>query len=583
MSSLIIIPWISSTPFIFTISNPVIATVTGYILFTLSMMLLDSRGVVTNGQLRNLLLFGDTVGISLLLIFGESATSPICAAYYLLVIHNGINSSTRQLLTGSSLAAIGFAATLLLSSYWHSNIELGLGLIFGLFLITIILYREGKDFSDKDLLSQADHTPVTNRSSIKLLFITNDTKDRHMLLSYIDSWGINVDIHNSSLRAFAELALNADSADRFTTVIVDPLYLDMDPVQFAQHIKLDSALSSIQLIHLSPEHSNVQEKQLMDAGYSVLLKTPIDKAILFDALHKDSVNAVRGKNVTKFIEHYASKSSMRQPLDILLAISDAEEQKIFRNSLELNRQRVYVVTSGSEALDALNTHQFDMVILDFRLPDMEGKELIKVYHYTYLNEEWTPFIALVDEASPEVLAQCREAEVNSILIRPVEKNELLITVADIAASKTKRAENIDKHWQPPHINETQIRDCNDQILNTKTLAQIQDLSSCDNFLEQLTTKFNQDMDTLMEGLENSVQNNCFTDYKDLIYALKDSSCNLGADALHKLSLIALQINQREFQGQATTILEDIKETLSKTKYALHNHALKKKSSATDND
>jgi two-component system sensor histidine kinase RpfC len=549
-------------------------------------MLLDTRGVVTNRRLRNLLLFGDTVGISLLLIFGGSATSPICAAYYLLVIHYGINSSTRQLLASCSLAAIGFAATLMLSSYWHSNIELGLGLIFGLFLITIILYREGKDFSDKghiSLADQTDHTLATNHSSIKLLFITNDTKDRHMLLSYIDSWGINVDIHNSSLRAFAELALNAESDDSYSTVIVDPINLDMDPIQFAQHIKLDSALSSIQLIHLSPEHSNLHEEQLMDAGYSVLLKTPIDKAILFDALHKDSTNTARGKNVTKFIEHYASKSSMRQPLDILLAISDAEEQKTFRNSLELNRQRVYVVTSGSEALDALNTHQFDMVILDFRLPDMEGKEIIKIYHYTYINEEWTPFIALVDEASPEVLAQCREAEVNSILVRPVEKNELLITVADIAASKTKRAENIDKHWQPPHINEAQIRDCNDQLLNTKTLVQIQKLSSCDNFLEQLTNRFNQDMDILMEGLDNSVQNNCFTDYKDLIYALKDSSCNLGADALHKLSLIALQINQREFQGQAVTILEDIKETLSKTKYALHNHALKHKSSATDKE
>ena len=510
----------------------------------------------------------------------------MCAAYYLFVIHNGINSNIRQLLISSFLAASGFTTVLYLSSYWNSHLELGVGLISGLIVISLILYREVANTTNYNHIVQAESVNPTfksEHSSLNVLFITNDTQDRHMLLSYIDSWGITIETSNSSLRAFAELANSADSENRFTTVIVDALNLDMDPIQLAKYIKLDDALSKIHLIHLSPEYSSDHELSLMDAGYSTLLKTPIDKTILFDALHTHNEQLAKGKNITKLINHYASKSSLRQPLDILLAIADPVEQQQFRNNLEQNGQRVYAVNSGSQALDALNTHQFDMIVLDFNMPDMGGNEIINLYYYTYLNEEWIPFIALVDEASPEVLSQCRDAEVNAILVRPVEENELLITVSDIASSRTIRAESIDKHWQPPYIHETQIRDCNDQILNPKTLAQIEQLSSSNNFLEQLTANFNHDMDALIKGIENSIDNNCFTDYKDLIYALKDSSCNLGADALHKLSLIALQINQREFQGQAITILEDIKETLSKTKYALHNHALKQKSSATDNE
>jgi hypothetical protein len=91
------------------------------------------------------------------------------------------------------------------------------------------------------------------------------------------------------------------------------------------------------------------------------------------------------------------------------------------------------------------------------------------------------------------------------------------------------------------------------------------------------------MDILMDGLEQSIQNNCFTDFKDLIYALKDSSCNLGADSLHRLSLLALQINQREFQSQSEVILKEIRETYSKTKYALQNHIIKRNSSATEKE
>jgi two-component system sensor histidine kinase RpfC len=583
---LLIIPWLGSDPFSFSIYDPLSATVIGYILLSVALILLDSREIITKVQHNCLTLLADISGISLLLIIGEGAASPLCAAYYLFVIHNGINSNSRQLLISSFLAASGFTTVLYLSSYWNSHLELGIGLISGLIVISLILYREVANTTNYNHIVQAESVNPTiksEHSSLNVLFITNDTQDRHMLLSYIDSWGITIETSNSSLRAFAELANSADSENRFTTVIVDALNLDMDPIQLAKYIKLDDALSKIHLVYLSPEYSSDHEMRLMDAGYSTLLKTPIDKTILFDALHTHNEQLAKGKNITKLINHYASKSSLRQPLDILLAIADPVEQQQFRNNLELNGQRVYAVNSGSQTLDALNTHQFDMIVLDFNMPDMGGNEIINLYYYTYLNEEWIPFIALVDEASPEVLSQCRDAEVNAILVRPVEENELLITVSDIASSRTKRAESIDKHWQPPYIHETQIRDCNDQILNIKTLAQIEQLSSSNNFLEQLTANFNQDMDALIIGIENSIDNNCFTDYKDLIYALKDSSCNLGADALHKLSLIALQINQREFQGQAITILEEIKETLSKTKYALHNHALKQKSSATDNE
>jgi two-component system sensor histidine kinase RpfC len=502
-----------------------------------------------------------------------------------LVIHNGINSSVRQLLVSSLLSTFGFSVALHLNSYWNSQITLGVGLISGLLLITFILYKEIKNSpgSKSGYRNDSGQIPNEAQNQLKILLITDDIKDRHMLLSYIDSWGINVDTHSNSLRAFAELVNQAESDDGYTTVIVDSLNLDMDPAQFAKYIQLDAALSDIHLIHISPEHSATHKQQLLNAGYKTVLQTPIDKTILFDALHTDKLQTADGKNITRLIKHYSSKTNIRQPLDILLAISNQEEQEQFRNTLERNGQRAYTANSGAETLNALQTHRFDLIILDFQMPDMEGKELVKIYYYTYLNEDWMPFIALVDEATPEVLSNCREAEVNAILVRPVEEKELLITVADIASSKSKQTESIDKNWQPPHMPNIQIRDFDDQILNTKTLIQLEELSSSSNFLGQLTTKFNQDMDILIDGLEQSIRNNCFTDFKDLIYALKDSSCNLGADALHQLSLLALQINQKEFQGQAEIILEEINETLSETKHALQDFTLKQNSSATEHE
>lgn len=498
---------------------------------------------------------------------------------YLLTIRNILNTKSHKILASIILSALCLAAVVYLSSYW--SYQTTIGMIIGLLLIPLIFYKSNNDSHSDKAIATHDQTPnQDDQNELKLLLLTNDLKDRHLLLSHIDSWGINVVTSNSSLRAFAELVNHAESNSGFTTIIVDSLNLDMDPIQFAKYIQLDSYLSNIHLIHIAPEHSIEHKEQLLDAGYATLLTTPIDKTILFDALHSKKNCLTSDKNITQLISRYSSKSTVRQPLDILLAISDKADQEIFRAILEQDEQRVYTVNNGSQTLDALDTHLFDLVILDFNMRDIESVEIIRLHNYTNINEEWIPFIALVDEATPEVLSQCRGAEVNAILVRPVGEKELLITVADIASSRTKQAESIDKHWHPPHISETQIKDTGSNILNTQTLLQLKELSSSNNFLSQLTTKFNQDMDVLMDGLERSINDNSFTDFKDLIYAMKDSSCNLGADALHEISLLALQITQQDFQSQSRLVLKEIQETLAETKSDLQSYVIERDNSVS---
>ncbi|MCP4994729.1 MAG: response regulator, partial [Gammaproteobacteria bacterium] len=195
---------------------------------------------------------------------------------------------------------------------------------------------------------------------------------------------------------------------------------------------------------------------------------------------------------------------------------------------------VYSVDSGSQALDALNTHQFDMVIIDFNLPDIKGRDVIRLHYYTYLNQEWVPFIALVDEAATEVISQCRETGVAAILIRPISEQKLLSTVADIATSKARRADNLDNYNRPLHSHKTATKDNGNQALNIQTIMQLEHLSPSDNFLDQLISEFNRDVSQLLDAIEQSIETNRFTEFKDLSHALRDSSCNIGADSLHRL-------------------------------------------------
>lgn len=57
-----------------------------------------------------------------------------------------------------------------------------------------------------------------------------------------------------------------------------------------------------------------------------------------------------------------------------------DEQPIVKNFSRLLKEEgfnVYVATNGKEALEQTSKHSFDLMLIDFRLPDIDGTDLVK--------------------------------------------------------------------------------------------------------------------------------------------------------------------------------------------------------------
>lgn len=80
------------------------------------------------------------------------------------------------------------------------------------------------------------------------------------------------------------------------------------------------------------------------------------------------------------------------------------------------------VHCGSDALAALAVLQFDMVILDPALPDVEGRNVLRRIRQT---QPWARTVALAGQDP----AQFRELGTDDILSRPVIESQLRQTVA----------------------------------------------------------------------------------------------------------------------------------------------------------
>jgi len=112
----------------------------------------------------------------------------------------------------------------------------------------------------------------------------------------------------------------------------------------------------------------------------------------------------------------------------ILVIDD--EELITKSLLKLLSNEGYnttVVKSGKEALEKVKEIDFDLIISDVRMPDMDGIETIKEIS-SYLeksNKKPIPEVLITGYADADKYTSAMELEVNDYLYKPFDNKEFL--------------------------------------------------------------------------------------------------------------------------------------------------------------
>jgi signal transduction histidine kinase/CheY-like chemotaxis protein len=119
-----------------------------------------------------------------------------------------------------------------------------------------------------------------------------------------------------------------------------------------------------------------------------------------------------------------------QPMDILLAEDDPSNRLIATRMLEKQGHTVTCVATGREALAAVNTQNFDIVLMDVQMPEMDGpdatREIRKDKRFAGL-----PIIALTAHAMAGDREQFLEAGMDGYLSKPMDMEELKKVLARV--------------------------------------------------------------------------------------------------------------------------------------------------------
>ena len=112
-------------------------------------------------------------------------------------------------------------------------------------------------------------------------------------------------------------------------------------------------------------------------------------------------------------------------LKILIAEDDRELRQLFSHVLMRNGYTVKGVANGQEALEAMDTDFYDMIISDIMMPVMDGYELVRQLRDV---GNTTPILMITAKDAFDDMRMGFQSGVDDYMVKPINVNEMVLRV-----------------------------------------------------------------------------------------------------------------------------------------------------------
>jgi two-component system sensor histidine kinase RpfC len=258
----------------------------------------------------------------------------------------------------------------------------------------------------------------------------------------------------------------------------------------------------------------------------------------------------------------------RRSLRILVADDNRANQRVVAKILERAGHRPHVVSNGEEALDALASPEFDIVLMDVNMPVMGGLEATKMYRFMALGQPHVPILGLTADATAEAEARCHEAGMDGCLTKPAEPSRLLAEIDRLVPADAGRA--VAAAPAAPEITDIAAHPrfrAAGTAVDTQVLADLEALGGS-AFLADLIAEFLVDADVLVGDLVAAVRDRDAGEFQSKMHALRSAAANLGATRLYDMCLTLRQVSRNELNEHGPDHIRRLRAELERVRRAL---------------
>ncbi|RZI44076.1 PAS domain-containing hybrid sensor histidine kinase/response regulator [Herbaspirillum sp. HC18] len=313
--------------------------------------------------------------------------------------------------------------------------------------------------------SQLAHTFLQERSSAlagrRVLIVDDNSTNRRILVKQALLWGMVPSAAASAIEAL-DLVRHGHA---FDVGILDMSMPEMDGLGLALEIRKYRDEHALPLMMLTSVAHRPRDGTMALIKFAAYLNKPIKPTALFDALlHSMRIEPQQVAAQRSRVPN-GGKLAESMPLKILVAEDNTVNQKVVQQLLAHLGYRADVVASGIEVLDALERQNYDVVLMDVQMPEMDGLEATRRLRSRFA-ERGPSVIAMTANAMPGDREKCLAAGMDAYISKPVELDDIRAVLMAVAGAGRSEPED-----EEPVIDRRRI----DQLLelqdeNNPTLA-----------------------------------------------------------------------------------------------------------------
>ncbi|MES2983444.1 MAG: CHASE domain-containing protein [Verrucomicrobiota bacterium] len=280
----------------------------------------------------------------------------------------------------------------------------------------------------KPTSNEADVRSVTPSADIegkRLLIVDDNSTNRRILSLQAQNWGLIPFTAASAKEAISWI----DRGDHFDLAIIDVQMPEMNGYQLAAEIRkrLDPTKLPI-IVHTSLGDDG---KPFEGLKVSKILTKPVKSTVLYDALLQ-SLHAPAAVKDNLILTPIEPNLATEHPLRILLTEDLPINQRVAVLLLERQGYTAAIAENGIEALKALESESFDVILMDVQMPEMDGLTCTRLICKKYPTEKRPWIIAMTANAQEGDHKICLDAGMDDYVTKPISRK--ILTQALIRAS-----------------------------------------------------------------------------------------------------------------------------------------------------
>ncbi len=444
-----------------------------------------------------------------------------------------IDSSTTRKYGGTGLGlAICRQLTEMMGGQIGVESEFGKGSVF---CFTAVL--EKQDASARTAISVPEAI-----SHKRILVADKNDSVRCMLNTWLRHWGCDAEEAENGFAALEKIRRSSAAGEPFDMVMADMTIPDGEALSRA--VKEDPDLKNTMPVMMTYIDRLGNMREMKEYGFSECLFKPVTPSKLSELLMK--LAGISSETPAKPLSQADTSlisEKQKQSFRILVTEDNPVNQMVALGILKNAGYVCDAVANGKEAVHALRTTPYHLVLMDIQMPEMDGFEATRIIrsgvrgsgseeeHPEPRTSHLVPIIAMTAHAMKGDRERCLKSGMNGYVSKPIQIREFL-TAIEKELSKYKTS---DKAVQEVFVCEPEKKEAvaQPEVFDREEL--MERVGGNEAICKQVVKLFMDNMPEYIRKLKAALQKNDARQIQFQAHTVKGMAANVAAQGMHRIA------------------------------------------------